>query len=456
MTVKACYSSPLTAISLFSGAGIGDLGIRAAGCEVLALCELEPDRLGLARTNFPQAKAFEGDIWKLSAEVVDWTKRTLDARKGDLDLLSCTAPCQGMSKSGQGTLLRNIREGRRPKLDPRNRLIIPALKTIQALRPRVCIFENVLEMRRTLIEDDHGNLVSILDLIRRELGPDYEGCAYDVEFADYGIPQRRQRLITVFTRDAHLKTALKLGNPFLPPVTHSKARRAGLKPWISVWEAIKDFPPLDASTAAKATDPQTPLHRVPLLDPLKYYWVSNTPTGKSAFDNQCVTCGFAANPVHGSSRDEKGINRANTETPLYCIECGEMLPRPSVEGSDGQRRIMSGYTSAYKRMDPTLPCPTLTRNLSYACSDQKLHPYQHRVLSLAEAVSLHSIGDYAFEWTITDSSGARTMANDGLIRLVIGESIPPRFMEHLTTYIANLLRVHEHTIPAHTQQQLFA
>ena len=84
-------------------------------------------------------------------------------------------------------------------LDVRNRLIIPALEIINTLQPEWVVFENVPEMRRTIIEDDNGNFVSILELIEKKL-KGYVGRAYDVEVADYGIAQRRQRLITVYSK----------------------------------------------------------------------------------------------------------------------------------------------------------------------------------------------------------------------------------------------------------------
>src|SRR5436309_11290882 len=53
---------PPAAVSLFSGAGIGDLGFRAAGIDVLALCEIAADRAALARLNFPAADVVTADV----------------------------------------------------------------------------------------------------------------------------------------------------------------------------------------------------------------------------------------------------------------------------------------------------------------------------------------------------------------------------------------------------------
>lgn len=430
--------SGTSGVSLFSGAGIGDVGFRAAGVRLLGLCELDPDRAALARLNFPDARTFVGDV----AERADALCR--HAGEG-LFLLACTAPCQGMSKGGQGTLLHNVRKGQRPALDPRNRLVLPALSVAARLRPLWVVFENVPEMRHTVIEDEARRLRPLLDVVFDALGPDYVGDAYDVEFADYGVPQRRQRLVTVLTRDPVARRRREAGAAFVPPRSHARDAGGGLRPWVTVTEALKDFEPLDARDAASARSARRPFHRVPVLDAKKYEWVRHTPAGRSAFDNQCVApaCRHQGNRTHGTSRTEGGINRARRDTPLYCERCGALLPRPCVEAEGGGLRIMSGYTSSYKRMDASLPAPALTRNLSYPCSDQKVHPTQNRVLSLAEAMTLHTLDRYEFRWGPVEArrgKGARVReeAPDGLVRLVIGESVPPLFFELLGRHLVGL------------------
>jgi DNA (cytosine-5)-methyltransferase 1 len=250
------------AVSLFCGAGIGDVGFRAAGLEFIAHCELEPDRARLAQLNFPCAKIFAADVRDVKAPLCRFVEQKLAAAKQPLFLVTCTAPCQGMSRNGQGTLLANIRKGKRPLLDPRNRLILPALDVIGRLRPTWVVFENVVEMRNTVIEDEAGELRNILDVIRRALSPaGYVGAAYDVEMADHGIPQRRQRLITVFTRGQVAARRFELGASFVPTPTHAKSPTRHLKPWVSVSEALSGFPALDAADAARASAAHVPFHR---------------------------------------------------------------------------------------------------------------------------------------------------------------------------------------------------
>lgn len=439
---KQVYSKKY-GVSLFSGAGIGDLGYRSADIDILAMCEVEADRSALANMNFPECRHYANDINKIAEPLCAFVNAKLAEENQELFLLSCTAPCQGMSKNGQGTLLKNIREGKRPSLDLRNGLILPALNIIKRLKPLWVVFENVVEMRNTLIADGSGNLRLILDVVKESLSPDYEGHAYNVEFADYGLPQRRQRLITVYSRDPDAKKILRDGGNFLPPVTHTNNGASGREKWVSVSEALSDFPQLDAKEYIKSFDSHIPFHRVPVLDAKKYEWISHTPPGMSAFDNQCSNpfCFYDGNTVHGTTRDVDGINRGKKDTPLYCTKCGAILPRPYAFGKDGKKNIMSAFTSSYKRMAANMPAPALTRNLSYPCSDQKVHPTQNRVLSLAEAMTLQTISQYPFLWCLqSDKMGkaGNVAANDTLIRHVIGESVPPLFFEILANYLIDI------------------
>ena len=421
----------LKAISLFSSAGIGDLAFQKLPVEVLLSCELIEDRHQVYLHNFPNTFQVTGDIWQKQGVIVEKTKELL---KGEaLDILFATPPCQGMSKNGRGKLLQGIREGRKPSLDSRNRLIIPTLEIARALKPRLVVFENVPEMESTLIEDSNGRLVPILELVSEMLGHEYTGRGEIVEFADYGIPQRRQRLITVFSREPQFKEHLQLLGSLLPFRTHSQARSGKMKRWVTVRDVISNLPALDAKDATSARG-EHPLHFVPLLDADKYFWVSNTPPEKQAFDNQCVACGFQENPGHYAAHDENGINRTSNETPIRCQRCGELLPRPWVR-KGSEVRLMKGYTSAYKRMAWDFPASALTTNFAYACSDNKVHPSQNRVLSIYEALLLHTVTDYKFEFKRKDAKGVGA----GLIYHIIGESIPPRGLEIIFRHLIDLL-----------------
>jgi len=414
----------LLGVSLFASSGIGDLAMRKLGVEMIVANEFLPERASLFEVNYPECDMLVGDIWSLSDEIVHLTLQRLEGRQ--LDVLVATPPCQGMSSNGLGKLLAEVRAGKRPALDPRNRLIIPTVEIIKQLQPRLVVFENVPAMRNTVILNEAAELVNILDFITGELKPTYSGSAELVEFADFGVPQRRQRLITTFTSDEKLKRAIDENGTLISSPTHAPTGNLMQSPWRTVRDVIGEFPTLDAVAGREGNLSFHPLHRVPVLDSKKYEWIRHTPEGAGAFDNQCVNaaCGFDRNLVHGSTRCSDGINRANTDTPLYCERCHELLPRPFTI-VDGEKRLMRGFTSAYKRMSWDYPAPTLTTNLSYPSSDHNLHPSQNRVLSLQEALTLHTISDFIYRWERPDGSSV----SDSLIRDSIGESVPPAGLE---------------------------
>ncbi|VVC00788.1 C-5 cytosine-specific DNA methylase [uncultured archaeon] len=425
-------------ISLFSGGGVADKGLTENGIGLILSNEIVEERAALIKLNYPNSKVFVEDIWKCYPEIVTYTKWKLQGN--ELFVMLATPPCQGMSQNGAGTLLSNIRKGKRPEFDERNKLIIPALKVAAKLQPEWILFENVPNMRNTIIEDENGNAINIIELIRECLPEAYVGQEYVVEMADYGLPQRRKRLITIFTRNENAKKLYNKGIQLIPPRTHDKYADAGLLPWVNVGVVLEGFEPLDAKDKENAISKKNPLHRVPVLDKKKYEWIRHTPKNSSAFDNQCINpkCMYKNNQVHGAKRDTSGINKANKDTPLFCAKCGELLPRPYVE-SNGKKRIMSGYTSAYKRMSWELPAPTLTQNFIYPCSDHKIHPQQNRVLSYAEAAKLQSISDYNYKWgTIEYKGKSYKIAPFSLIKDVIGESAPPLFFDLQTKWIQKL------------------
>lgn len=419
------------AISLFSSSGIGDLGLKANGIDTVLACELLPERMKLFLHNHTEAKGFCGDIFELKNDIIAYYKQNFEEPPF---IIIATPPCQGMSSNGMGTMLNNFKKGIRPKFDPRNRLIIPAIEIIKELQPEWVIFENVPNMVNTFIEDGDG-IIKIIDYIFRELGNEYVGEPKVIDVANYGVPQHRLRLLTILTKNKKGKDEfLKLGT-LLPTPTHSETDTMFSRRWLTLRDAIYSLPPL-SSRKGENIDPINPLHKVPILDDVKLFWVSNTPEGQTAMNNQCVNpdCMFQGNTIHGTKHDSEGVNRANVDTPLYCQKCGALLPRPYViDKKTGEKRIMKAFTSAYKRMFWDVPASTLTQNFQYACSDNKIHPSQDRVLSLYEGLIIQTIAQYPYSFEIDGK-----LVNDGLIRDTIGESVPPLLIDLIVKNILDI------------------
>lgn len=166
----------LRAIDLFSGCGGLSLGLEAAGFSVIAAVELERKAQETYLLNHPMARLYAQDIREL--DPVD-VLRDVSIKPGELDLLAGCPPCQGFSR----LRTRNQRSSVR---DERNNLVVDFLRFVVAMKPKTVMLENV----PALAKDTR------FVRMRRELHAlGYETVVHVLDAADYGVPQRRKRLI---------------------------------------------------------------------------------------------------------------------------------------------------------------------------------------------------------------------------------------------------------------------
>jgi len=408
------------AVSLFSSAGIGDLGVVAAGLEIILANELLPQRVQLYRENF-RHEIIEADIVAAKSAIIEAAHAKLAGEP--LFLLYATPPCQGMSSNGMGKLKSEVAAGRRGAEDARNRLIIPTMDIAEQLRPIWLLLENVPAMASTRIRTYGNKNENIIDYVKRRLGPDYVGTAEVIACEDFGVPQRRKRMLAVFTRDPAAKEQFQRnGRSFFTASLHEPKR--------TLRDAISSLPPLDARPGRNEARDFHPYHFVPVMSELKYFWVQHTREGDTAFNNQCVNprCLHKGTPGH---RDIKVEGRwvSSKEIPIHCEKCGQLLPRPHVV-ENGSPRLLRGFHSAYRRMVWDEPARTLTQNFIYEASDNKVHPSQNRVLSVYEAMIVQTIDRYRYVFSLNgvELSAAR-------IAEVIGESVPPYIIQKICEFM---------------------
>lgn len=416
------------AVSLFSSAGIGELGLKNNNIKIVVSSELLKDRHTMYKNNYSDTKCITGDIWDTKENIISQYKEL--SLENELFLLYATPPCQGMSTNGAGTLLKGIREGNKPKIDERNRLIIPTMDIVSTLKPRWFLMENVPNMQHTVIDDENGNYINIIEYIKKRLGKDYKGAAQVVTCSDFGIPQVRKRLITIFTRDDIGKQYFDLYGTFL--TENDKQRTVTLR------DAIGHFPPLDAVAGKNKNLDFNQYHYVPIMKPEKHWWIENTPEGNTAYNNQCINpdCLYQYNGMH-IDKKTNGIWHSNKETPIFCEKCGSLLPRPSlIDKKTGCRRLLKGFHSAYRRMKWDEPAPTITQNFIYEASDNKVHPSQNRVLSIYEALVIQTVADYNYDFTIDGIT-----IQPPMFAQILGESVPPRLINIIIKKMLNIKKI---------------
>lgn len=195
-----------SAIDLFCGCGGLTQGLRHAGFRVIGAVDNDAYALESYKANHKAVRVWSTDIRRLP---VSHVQRELKLRKGQLDLLAGCPPCQGFST------VRTLNGSRRIR-DDRNDLLFDFLRFVRVLRPRAVMLENVPGLA---IDSRFRRFVSRL----RTFG--YRVQYRIVNAADYGVPQRRKRLILLARSDGH---RVEFAEPLAQPVTVRKA--IGLMP----------------------------------------------------------------------------------------------------------------------------------------------------------------------------------------------------------------------------------
>ncbi len=188
-TEQALESASMRALSLFSGAGGMDIGILAAGFEVLACVERDPNCCTTLRLNIEEegrrTKVVEADVRNIDPNSL---MRDLGLRVGELDLLFGGPPCQAFSQIGkQGALT-----------DERGLLLFEMVRFAKTFRPRVVLIEQVKGLLSAT--DQKGYRGEVLDMLIEELKAlGYEAKWNVINAAEFGVPQFRERLFIVAT-----------------------------------------------------------------------------------------------------------------------------------------------------------------------------------------------------------------------------------------------------------------
>ena len=170
--------SELTAVDLFAGAGGSTQGLSDAGFHVIGAVENDQTAASTFSANHPSVPISIDDISKLDpAEYLGQLK--LD--RAELSLLTACPPCQGFSSLGS-----------RDSADERNDLITEVWRFAAEMQPAAVLIENVPGLARDPRWEDLRALA---------VEHSYGFGSWIVDALDFGVPQRRRRLIGIAIRD---------------------------------------------------------------------------------------------------------------------------------------------------------------------------------------------------------------------------------------------------------------
>ena len=198
-------------VSLFSGAGGLDYGFTMAGHTIVWANDIFCDAVLTYKRNIGDHIVCE-DITKVSSEEIP-----------ACDMVIGGFPCQGFS----------VANVKRHEDDDRNVLYLQLLRVIKEKQPRFFLAENV-----------KGILTLGGGKVFERIMEDFRSLNYSVQYkllnaADYGVPQKRERVIIVGVRnDVDFKYTY-------PKPTHNQEGDNGLAKWVSSSEALSILPDPD-------------------------------------------------------------------------------------------------------------------------------------------------------------------------------------------------------------------
>lgn len=327
--------------------------------DILAGIDIDPDAVQTFAHNFPEAKSLRADITKLRTSAL----RSIIGYRTPL-LFSACAPCQPFSKQRRG---RSAKDRRVP-------LLLEFVRFVRYFQPTYIFVENVPGLQS--LSADFGPFPIF---VHRMTSLGYRLDSRVIESCDYGVPQRRRRLIIVGALQASIS---------VPPPTHGPETH---HPYSTVWDWIGDLPPIRAGES----HPKVRQHRASGLSPTNLRRIRATP---------------------------EGGGREHWPPELF-LRC--------------HADEYDGHTDVYGRMRRDALASALTTRCISLSNGRFGHPTQDRAMSVREAACLQTFArKFAFFGSL--NSMARQIGN--AVPVLLAKQFGKAFRRHYQKHESELAR----------------
>lgn len=437
------------AIDLFCGAGGMSEGIIQAGFHILFSSDINEDvqrtymhrheQLGLIQN--VNTYFHRGDVRELNGEMIRESIANLEIFRDidnipEIDAIFGGPPCQGFSRAG-----------RRDPNDPRNMLFREYLRVISEVNPRYVVLENVTGFMDTrfygfvgVTGHTYNDGMLVPDILRNE----FELLGYRtlepqiLNAANYGVPQRRHRVIVMAYREGEVP-------PQYPKPTHDGDEV------LTITDAISDLI-RDNTIRENVFDEHTQFQ----IDSINGRTpdVNGNPinSGGVIYNNEISRhlpiirerFSLFREGEDGTTLRNRVLSEGiNIEGDIALIE--HIISHTGMEAEDIVRRfreadvdeelvnILLTRKNIRTRLDRTRPSATVM-----TIADDYISPFEPRTFSVRELARMQSFDD-SFEFL-----GKRTTG--GLRRRVevpqysqVGNAVPPLLARAVATEIMNVL-----------------
>lgn len=344
----------INVVSLFSGGGGLDLGFVAEGYNVLWAIDNNKNAVNTYKINIGNHIRC-ADINQIEISEIPHA-----------DVVIGGPPCQSFSLAGK----RNVE-------DERGQLVWKYIHIIEHVKPKAFVFENVIGLLSA--KNTKGEkIIELLKTAFNEIG--YTIKQQVLNAADYGIPQRRKRIIIVGLKGIEFK---------FPQPTHSENGKH-LRRYVSTEEALGDLPD------AIADENGTIEYRVSAQNEYQRY----------VRRDGSITEHFIPKM---SELDEYIVSHVKPG--------GNYMDIPANVNSSRIRRLQNdgGHTTCYGRLSPDKPSYTINTYFNRPNVGCNIHYKADRLITVREALRLQSFPD---DYRIISSSKQGK-------NLIVGNAVPP-------------------------------
>lgn len=362
----------MNVIDLFAGCGGLSLGFIENGYTVKKAVEFDPSIANTYKMNHPDVEVIVDDIKNIDKSGV--------FKKGDADVIIGGPPCQGFSMAGS-----RIREGFID--DPRNYLFKHYFNVVKTVKPKAFVMENVkgiMTMQDGKIFEEILKIFSDANLLD---GSPYHLHYRVVKGVDFGIPQKRERMIIVGT----LNPIIDFDSLWETTKSEIKKEYPHYFDSVTVEDAIGNLGNTTESGEVAAPKPSTEYQRSLAGKAKKLKNHTQTKHSNIAIDR---------------------MNRVSNGENYTVLK----------------EEINSVHSGAYGRLCWDEQAPTITTRFDTPAGGRFIHPTENRTLSPREAARIQSFpDDFVF------------YGNKTSICKQIGNAVPPKISYFLARLIGNII-----------------
>ncbi|MBU3134401.1 DNA cytosine methyltransferase [Clostridium gasigenes] len=359
-------------VDLFAGCGGLSLGFIKEGYTIEKAVEFDPTIANTYKKNHSEVEVIVDDIKNIDSSGV--------FKLGDADVIIGGAPCQGFSMAGA-----RIRQGFID--DPRNYLFKHYFNVVKAVKPKAFVMENVkgmLTMQGGKIFEEIKNTFTNAELLD---GQPYYLYYRVVKAVEFGIPQKRERLIIIGTTKKDVE-------------------------FDKMWEKTKEEIKKEIPTYFDEVSVLDAIGN--MLEVTKDGQIAN-PKPQSEYEKYLASSSMVIENHTKSKHSVAAIER------MKQVKNGENYMVLDEE-------INSVHSGSYGRLCWDEQASTITTRFDTPAGGKFIHPVENRTLTPREAARIQSFpDDFVF------------YGNKRSISRQIGNAVPPKVSFFLARLVKNIL-----------------